>query len=490
MKRTIIILLGFFGLVGMVLHAQNSTGFTDTPYPIAVKYLPPPPDSLSMAFAYDVHQYMYHKTLRETERGQQALADVRYGGNAISQRMQDIFGLPPASIDYPTFREWFINSLNYIALPCGAAKTYYNRRRPFDRFNEPLFSNESPSSLRLQGSYPSAHAMLGWAGALLLSEINPKLQDDLYDSGYEYGQSRLIIGAHWQSDVDAARLMTSATFARLHANEEFLAMLDHAQAVYDSITHNTRPSALDQLHPMAHFMPEMPDSAGAAFAHDVMEFYKNKSLRGGIRGIQAQNDADMTVTGIDKAFHSLLGINISASTTPIIYSLIETAINQARDNCLLLQSEAYRTPPYLRLREQAMPGTISNSQSSYPSCHAAVGWLSALVLMDVCPTKQNDILNRGREYGQSRVIAGTNWQSDVDAGQLLGGMVFASLASDPAFRELLTQARLEFNQLSGISQVPAVITPTISAAYTLDGRCATSDSQGIIIFSNGHKELH
>jgi len=489
MKKTTFILLCFFGLAGIVLHGQAKAEFTDTPYPVAVKYLPPPPDSLSMAFAYDVHQYMYHKSLRETERGQQALTDVSYGGNAISQRMQDIFGLPPASVDYPTIRKWFVNSLDYIALPCGAAKTYYNRRRPFDRFNEPLFSNESPASLRLQGSYPSAHAMLGWAGALLLSEINPKLQDDLYDSGYEYGQSRLIIGAHWQSDVDAARLMTSATFARLHANEEFLALLDLVQAKYDSVTQNTRPTALDQLHPMVYFLPEMPDSAGAAFANDVTAFYKNKSLRSGNRGIQAQNDADMTVAGISKAFYPLLGMNISASSTPNIYRLVETAITQARDNCLLLQNENHRTPPYLRLREQAMPGTQSISESSYPSCHATVGWISALVLMDVCPTKQNDILNRGREYGQSRVIAGTNWQSDVDAGQLLGGMVFTSLASDHAFRDLITQARQEFNQLSEISQVQADAESAVSSAYTLDGRCATSESRGIIIYSDGHKEL-
>ena len=109
MKKTTFILLCFFGLAGIVLHGQAKAEFTDTPYPVAVKYLPPPPDSLSMAFAYDVHQYMYHKSLRETERGQQALTDVSYGGNAISQRMQDIFGLPPASVDYPTIRKWFVD---------------------------------------------------------------------------------------------------------------------------------------------------------------------------------------------------------------------------------------------------------------------------------------------------------------------------------------------------------------------------------------------
>ena len=37
-----------------------------------------------------------------------------------------------------------------------------------------------------------------------------------------YGDSRLIVGAHWQSDVNAARLAAAAAYARLHTSERFL----------------------------------------------------------------------------------------------------------------------------------------------------------------------------------------------------------------------------------------------------------------------------
>ena len=37
-----------------------------------------------------------------------------------------------------------------------------------------------------------------------------------------YGDSRLIVGAHWQSDVNAGRLAASAAYARLHTSERFL----------------------------------------------------------------------------------------------------------------------------------------------------------------------------------------------------------------------------------------------------------------------------
>lgn len=484
---TLLILLLCCGV--QAFYAQNLTNVMSMPYPTAVKYLPPPPDSLSMAYSWDVHQYMYYKTLRDTERGQQALIDVNYGSIYVAQRMEEIFGLNVTSPKYPSIRNMFNTAINYISQACGAAKTYYNRQRPFDRFNDQLFSSESASTLSKQGSYPSAHSMMGWAAALLLAEINPELQDQLYECGYEYGLSRLIIGAHWQSDVDAARMMTSAMFARLHANDDFMAMVGAAQASYDSITHHERPLSLDQQHKFVRFLPQMPDSTTAAFANDVTRYYENKKLRDSERGQQAQADDDLTVTGLSNAFSAMLGINITMQETPALYSLVEKVLTHTSDNCLALQQENARTAPYTRLNDELQPGTSASSVSSYPSCHAAVGWAVSLALMDVCPTFQNEILLRGRQYGQSRVITGANWQSDVDAGQMLGGMVFANLVSDPTFRQLLSQARQEFNAVSSVTAIEN--SPSVDAVhhYTLDGRCATPGTHGIVVSSNGKKEI-
>ena len=43
------------------------------------------------------------------------------------------------------------------------------------------------------------------------------------------GQSRVICGYHFQSDVDAARIVASAVVARLHANENFIKQLGKAK---------------------------------------------------------------------------------------------------------------------------------------------------------------------------------------------------------------------------------------------------------------------
>ena len=65
--------------------------------------------------------------------------------------------------------------------------------------------------------------------ALLLSEINPEAQDELFKLGYEWGQSRVIAGFHWQSDVDASRMLAAATYARLHACDAFNEDMEAAQ---------------------------------------------------------------------------------------------------------------------------------------------------------------------------------------------------------------------------------------------------------------------
>ena len=43
------------------------------------------------------------------------------------------------------------------------------------------------------------------------------------------GQSRVICGYHFQSDVDAGRLVASAVVARLHADDNFMKQLNKAK---------------------------------------------------------------------------------------------------------------------------------------------------------------------------------------------------------------------------------------------------------------------
>jgi acid phosphatase (class A) len=84
--------------------------------------------------------------------------------------------------------------------------------------------------MKTNGSYPSGHAMTGWAWALVVSEIAPARADGLLAAGKAVGDSRVICGVHFQSDIEAGRTLSSAMVARLHADPAFEADLAKARA--------------------------------------------------------------------------------------------------------------------------------------------------------------------------------------------------------------------------------------------------------------------
>ena len=84
---------------------------------------------------------------------------------------------------------------------------------------------------------------IGWAWALILTEIAPEKTDALLARGLAYGDSRMVCNVHWQSDVTAGRLMGAAAVARLQANENFRADLEAAKVEYrEALTAGSTPS--------------------------------------------------------------------------------------------------------------------------------------------------------------------------------------------------------------------------------------------------------
>ena len=118
-------------------------------------------------------------------------------------------------------------------------KKHYKRIRPFTLFNASTCFPQDEKSLANNGSYPSGHTMIGTTVALILTEINPDKQNEILKRGYEYGQSRVICGYHWQSDVDAARLLAGILVNRLNANPEFTKSIQKAKEEFQNKQHSS-----------------------------------------------------------------------------------------------------------------------------------------------------------------------------------------------------------------------------------------------------------
>ena len=81
----------------------------------------------------------------------------------------------------------------------------------------PLSFPDLPAS----GSYPSGHATLGWLWGSILAEIAPEFADQLIARAIAFGDSRIVCGFHYPSDVAAGRLAAAALLDRLHADAGF-----------------------------------------------------------------------------------------------------------------------------------------------------------------------------------------------------------------------------------------------------------------------------
>ena len=207
--------------------------FTSDELPNAVNWLPAPPEPNSTQFAYDLTQYMWGKGERmNEERAQQAIDHEVSEIPDMAEQFSKPFGMEISKEKTPCILHVLTRGVLTIRLCATKPKTTFIRLRPFVRYNEPTLIPKDEELLRENGSYPSGHSIRGWAMTLLLCEINPAAQDDLLALGYQWGQSRVIAGYHWQSDVDAGRILASAGYARLHTSDEFLADIAAARAEY------------------------------------------------------------------------------------------------------------------------------------------------------------------------------------------------------------------------------------------------------------------
>ena len=122
-------------------------------------------------------------------------------------------------------------------------------------------------------------------------------------------------------------------------------------------------------------------------------------------------------------------------------------------------------------------------------------WASALLLSDINQTNEamEALLPRGYEFGQSRVIAGYHWQSDVDAGRMAGSVLYQLIRNHERFIGQLARARAEFKEKTSgstaVQAVPRAVQQNDSVRiYRLDGTTATPSTRGIVI-EDGRKVM-
>ena len=212
---------------------QGYLGKNDLPDSMALLEGPPKPGSA--ADALDQAKAEATFPLQASPRWTLAARDADLHFPAAATTFSCALGVPISESTTPSLYVLLRRSLTDAGLSTYRAKNHYQRPRPFMRNGKPICTPDDIEGLRKDGSYPSGHTAVGWAWALILSEIAPDRRDPLLARGLAYGQSRSICNVHWFSDVEAGRLMGSATVAQLHANPVFRADLQAARQEVEAL---------------------------------------------------------------------------------------------------------------------------------------------------------------------------------------------------------------------------------------------------------------
>jgi len=200
--------------------------------PNSLTLLPPPPKMGSTAYALDQEISRKALALRGTPRWELATADAELRFPQAAGTFVCAIGVPISEQATPHLYMLLRRTLADAGLSTYAAKDHYKRTRPFLVNKQPTCTPAEEKHGAKDFSYPSGHSALGWAWALVLTEIAPEHTNEILLRGRAFSESRVICNVHWESDAVAGRFMGTATVARLHADPEFEKDLAAAKQEY------------------------------------------------------------------------------------------------------------------------------------------------------------------------------------------------------------------------------------------------------------------
>ncbi len=180
---------------------------------------------------------------------------------------------------------------------------------------------------------------------------------------------------------------------------------------------------------------------------DMAVYRATRKLEGSPRWTIAQGDADLETPNAPKLFDCALGVSLDIAAQPVLMRLLARASDDSDEVGRGAKEKYLRKRPFLI---EDGPTCVAKAdwlikQGSYSSGHSANGWTWALILSELAPSRADAVLKRGQEIGESRVVCGVHYASDIDAGRLVGASAVAALHNNPAFQADFVRARRELD---------------------------------------------
>jgi len=183
-------------------------------------------------------------------------------------------------------------------------------------------------------------------------------------------------------------------------------------------------------------------------------FRETRRLAGSPRWALATNDAGMSPAAMLRDFSCAVGAELTPDNAPRIVAVIRRAGIDTANQTRIAKETFKRARPFTidkgticQPRSELYDRKAGRMSYDYPSGHTTWGWTWALILSSIAPDRTQQILERGRAYGDSRFVCGAHNESAVEAGMLSATATMTLVATKSDFQRDLAAARAELTAL-------------------------------------------
>jgi acid phosphatase (class A) len=204
------------------------------------------------------------------------------------------------------------------------------------------------------------------------------------------------------------------------------------------------PDVLDMIR----VLPPAPRNGDARDVADRRIFRDTRKLLGTPRWDLASFDANLSTRQLLSDFACGLDIELTPEHVPVLTGVLQKAAGDAEQASAKLKDHYQRKRPYwIDKGAICRPRAELGQSLDYPSDHATVGWVWAMVLSQVAPEDATPIFERGRSIGESRIVCGVHNASAVEASRLLANATLTLIMATPEYQADLLLARQELAAL-------------------------------------------
>jgi acid phosphatase (class A) len=210
------------------------------------------------------------------------------------------------------------------------------------------------------------------------------------------------------------------------------------------------PGAFD----VTHVLEPPPRPGDPRYDTDRKIFRATRRLAGSPRWALATSDANTGIPALLRDFSCAVGIELTPVNAPKLVAVVRRAGIDTGYQTNVAKEFYRRQRPFTidqgaicQPQAQLYDKKAQRMSYDYPSGHTTWGWTWALILSSIAPDRAQQILERGRAYGDSRFVCGAHNESAVEAGMLSASSTMALVAVTPEYQSDLAAARAELSAL-------------------------------------------